>query len=183
MFANAQVDAHIRASENRHFGRYWRTVIYHWRGTINAIFISQHETFWTDDIQKCVSESSRRQVRPPLKPKDRPDLKKWELSVTQRISLGVISWGLALLLASSSSSAARQYQPAGSFWQRASWLRRWSGRSPFHWNKGETRVVLIEGCGKASSKWGKAAYRNLRFCAGFIWLKSVGSALFTGLQG
>lgn len=62
MFANAQVDAHKRASENRHLRRDWRTVIYHWRGTINAIFISQHETLWTDNIQKCVSESSRRLV-------------------------------------------------------------------------------------------------------------------------
>lgn len=123
------------------------------------------------------------QVLPPLKPKDQPDLRKWKLSVRQTTSLGLISWGLALLLASSSSSAARQCQPAGSFWRQASWLRRWSGRSPFHWNKGKTRVVLSEGCGKANSKRGKAAYRNLRFCAGFIWLKSVGSALFTGLQG
>lgn len=58
MFANAQVDAHKRASENRHLERDRSNVIYHWRGTINAIFIIQHETFWTDNIQKCVSESS-----------------------------------------------------------------------------------------------------------------------------
>lgn len=30
---------------------------------------------------------------------------------------------------------------------------------------------------------GRAAYRSLRFCDCFIWLKSVSSVLFTGLKG
>lgn len=34
---------------------------------------------------------------------------------------------------------------------------------------------------KEGTTW-KAAYRSLRFCDCFIWLKSVGSGLFTGLK-
>lgn len=43
------------------------------------------------------------------------------------------------------------------------------------------RVFTSERAGEEGKR--RAAYRSLRFCDCFIWLKSVGSGLFTGLQG
>lgn len=147
MFANAQIDADKCSPESRSSRCDQSTAIYYWRGRINAISITVNTTHIVQIIYRHLwLRAVRCQVLPCFKPKSLQALKKCKLSVAQTISFRVISWDLALLPASSSSSAARQCQPGGSFWRRASWPRRWNGWSPFHWNKGKTRVALSEGC-------------------------------------
>lgn len=138
-FPNAQIDADKCSSENRPSRCDQRTVIYFWRLGINATSLTVNTT---QIVQIIYRHLWLRAIRSFLfsKQKSQQDLKKWKLSEAQTISFRVISWDLALLPASSSFSAARQYQPGGLFWRRASWPRRWNGHSPFPWNKGGNHV-------------------------------------------